>query len=356
MEFKKNVVKCDIGSYTHLIRGIKKSGKTTLFRDIVLEEYGKPEAGLHISLGNETGAKALDEIYTVEASNWSELREIVDELVENKEDHEFKIVCLDTVDEFVKIASAEVIRLHRIKKGEKIDSLNEAFGGYGRGREKLVELIDSIIASLKKAGYGVFMIGHTKLRDVKEKTGAEYQQLKSNLTQDYDDIFSNQADIIMTITVDKQIEDGVIVGTERYMHFRDDGFIDCGSRLAGMPEKVEYGAREYIDAVNEGVRASVKNKITKKDFDKRKADEAKEREQEGIKFSKKSKENKVDEDKNSEIIKKITENIKELSEDERSEKADVIREVKKEFSISKFTELIDRPTKDVEEIYNRIFG
>ena len=33
--FKTNKVKCDIGSYIHYWRGIKKVGKTTLFYNLV---------------------------------------------------------------------------------------------------------------------------------------------------------------------------------------------------------------------------------------------------------------------------------------------------------------------------------
>lgn len=42
---------------------------------------------------------------------------------------------------------------------------------------------------------------------VKEKNGDEYQQLTSNLSADYDGIFANKADIVMTIAVEKNIDE-----------------------------------------------------------------------------------------------------------------------------------------------------
>lgn len=356
MAFKKNVVKCDIGSYVHYIRGQKKSGKTTLFRDLVLEEYKDAECGAHISIGNETGANALDELMTDQAENWSQLKEIVSDLIENKADNNFKLVCLDTVDELVKIATDEVLRQHRIAKNKPAQSINDAFGGYGAGRKKVVELIDGIIADLQHAGYGIFLIGHTKLRDVKEKNGDEYQQLKSNLSEDYDGIFANKADIIMTITVDKNIVDDRVVGTKRYMHFRDDGFVDCGSRFTEIPEKVPYGAKEYIEAFEAGVKSSVKGGISDAEMKKRKEDEAKTKAKEGAEFSKKAKENKVDETENQKIIDEIMTAFSGFSDDEKKEKATTLKEVKDKYGFDTFKELVSHPTSEVLEIKNAVLA
>lgn len=354
--FKKNKVKCDIGSYMHYIRGVRKSGKTTLFRDLVLEEYGKAECGAHISIGNETGANALDELMTVQAENWTELKEIVSDLVENKSDNEFRLIALDTVDELVKIASDEVLRQHRIKKGKPAESINDAFGGWGAGRKKLIELIDNLLADLQHAGYGVFLIGHTKLRDVKEKNGDEYQQLKSNLSEDYDGIFANKADIIMTISVDKDIEDDHVVGTKRYMHFRDDGFVDCGSRFTDMPEKVPYGAKEYIEAFEAGVRSSIKGGATEAEIKKRKEAEVEQKEKEGASFSKKAKDNKVDADENKKIIDEIMTYGQGVSDDEKDDLKKKIAEAKEKYEFDSFKDLNDFPTKIVKEVKDIILA
>ena len=357
MAFQKNNVKCDIGSYMHYIRGLRKSGKTTLFRDLVLEEYGKAECGAHISIGNETGANALDELMTDKAENWSQLKEIVSDLVENKADNEFKLVCIDTVDELVRVTTDEVLRQHRIKKGAAADSINEAFGGWGAGRRKVAELIDGLLADLQHAGYGVFLIGHTKLRDVKEKNGDEYQQLKSNLSEDYDGIFANKADIIMTISVDKDIEDGHVVGTKRYMHFRDDGFVDCGSRFTSIPEKVPYGAKEYIEAFEAGVKSSIKGGASDAEIKKRKEAETKQKEKEGAEFAKKSKENKVDERENQKMVDEIMTAFSGFSDEEKEAKKPILKQVKESYGFNTFKDLVsDFPTAKVLEIKNLVLA
>lgn len=318
IEYKKNKVKCDIGSYIHYLRGVKKSGKTTLFRDILLEEYGSTDYGIHISIGNETGADALDELYTIEAGDWAKLMEIRDDLIENRADRTFKLVCLDTVDELVKLSTNEILRLHKKAKGATAESLNAAFGGYGAGRKKVEDLIDQLLADLRHAGYGIFLIGHTKLKDVKEKNGDEYQQLTSNLSSDFDGIFANKADVIMTISIDKTIENGIITGTKRYMHFRDNGFVDCGSRFKGMVDKCEYGARNYIEAFENGVKSSMVKPLSEKEIKKQKEAEEAARNKAGIEFAKNATTNKIDLDRNEEIISEIKSRFTDATEEIQS--------------------------------------
>jgi hypothetical protein len=45
--------------YRHYWRGTPKIGKTTMWRDMVMKLYNNPYAGMLLSLGNESGYKAL---------------------------------------------------------------------------------------------------------------------------------------------------------------------------------------------------------------------------------------------------------------------------------------------------------
>ena len=84
MKYTKNVLKVDISNFRHYWRGIPKIGKTTLFRDLLVESYGDTKFGLLISPGNETGYKALSDIVAHETPTWEDFVETVDDLVENK--------------------------------------------------------------------------------------------------------------------------------------------------------------------------------------------------------------------------------------------------------------------------------
>ena len=343
--FKTNKVKCDIGSYIHYWRGIKKVGKTTMFYDLVYEQYKDYNKGLLIAIGDEIGYQALDGLVYAEAETWSNLTEIVDELVENKKDNEFEIIALDTADEMIKLAKEEVKRLHKKAKGTAAE-FNACFGGYGQPRDKVVELVDDVLAKLRKAGYGLVIIGHTKLRDVKEKNGDEYQQLTSNLNADYDGIFANKADIVMTIAVEKDINEAKIVkGTTRYMWFRTDGFVDAGGRFSHMPERVEYGAANYIEAFEEGVRYAIRNRPSDEEILKTKEAEIKERKEKAEKFANELKNNLVDESRNEYLVSIIQSKYSSASADVRTK----IKQIMENNNFAKFSDE-NIPTAALEEI------
>lgn len=276
--WKKNEVKVDLASYRHYIRGEKKIGKTTLFVKLMEKLYGDSEKGLLISLGNERGWKALDGAVYVDCPTWSDLIEVTDELVENKNDNNFKCVCFDTVDEWISLAQKEVQRLDYKKTGERHE-FNACLGGYGNGRKKVEELINSVLTKIEDSGYGIFMIGHVKYRDIKEKNGDEYQKFTSNLSSDYDGIFANKADIIAMIATEKDIEDGFVTETQRYLHFRSDGFVDAGGRFPNIEGKVEFSADNYIKTVTDAIKKSIKShEVTDEYLEKKAKQEQKERE------------------------------------------------------------------------------
>ena len=343
IKYKTNQVKCDIASYIHYLRGVKKSGKTTLFYQLVKEQYGDLNKGLLISVGDEIGYQALDGLVYVQPETWSELDEVVDDLVENKSENSFEIVCLDTADEVIKLAMQEVKRLHKVKTGQKAE-FGACFGGYGNPRLKVQELVDSILAKLRKAGYGIFVIGHTKIKDVKEKNGDEYQMLTSNLNMDYDGIFSNKADIVSTIVIEKNIDDKKhINGTSRYIYFRGDGFVDAGGRFANMPEKVEYSAKNYIHAFEEGVKNAITQDISDADLKKKIKQEKKERENTAKEYAENFKN--YDEDRNEELLPVIKSKYPSASDDIKTK----VKDIMAEYEFKKFSD-DNIPTIALEKI------
>lgn len=345
-KFKKNEVKCDIGSYMHYWRGLKKSGKTTLFYDLIKAQYGDLNKGLLISVGDEIGYQALDGLVYAEAPTWDELIEVIDELVENKSENEFELVAIDTVDEAVKLAMEEVKAIHRRTHNGERKEFNACLGGYGAPRQKVTELLDEQIARLRRAGYGVVFIGHTRLKDIKEKNGDEYQQLTSNLSADYDGIFANKADIVMTIVVEKEIDENKhISGTNRFMYFRSDGFVDAGGRFANMPERIEYGAKNYLMAFEQGVKGAMNTELSDKKFETKRKAEVEERKEKGAAYAVDAEANKINVSRNKEIIdaiKKASGNAK-LKE--------IIRPKLKEYGASSYADLENVPTAKMEQLY-----
>jgi hypothetical protein len=333
MKYEPNKIKTDIASYRHYWRGPKKIGKTTLFRDLLKVVYGDYKYGLDIAPGLETGYKALDGLYAREAPTWEDFVNIVDDLVDHKEDNEFKLIALDTVDELVSIAEEKVLKIHFQRENEKAKSINASLGGYGAGQRKVQELINEQIKRLENSGYGLVFVGHAKIKDIKEKNMSEpYQYLTGTLDPRYDSIFTDKADIIATIGNARGTNNKKLTGTERNIYFRADGFVDAGSRFANMPESVSFSAENYFSAITQGIKSSFINNVLPDELEKMRKEELAEKErkaQEYIEKTKSENEEKfagletIDDYKNA-----IEKKLSELSDDTKKQKRAEFKEQK----------------------------
>lgn len=256
--------------------------KTGLTADIAKEIYGNIEKLLIVSIGKEKAYEAIDGAIYEEPQNWTELMEIVDKLAENVDEYGFDMVSFDTIDEIIPMAEEEVIRLHTVAYKEVPKSFNACFGSYGAPRAKLAELINEMLSKLDSITHrtGVYLIGHNKVRPMKTKLDTDdYYVVSSNLSFDYFNIFAYKCPIICNIikevgTVDTGKTEGsgkdkrdilVAEKRDRFMYFRDSGAVEAGGRFKGMPEKVPYGAKEYHDAVIQGIKASIDEDVPREE-------------------------------------------------------------------------------------------
>jgi len=324
-KYVPNVIKTDLGSYRHFWRGTPKIGKTTMFRDVVEAEYGDAKHGLLVGIGNETGHKALSRLYAVETNDWSEFVSLIDDLVENPDDNEFNLIGLDTVDQLVDIAIERTLLVHFKRKSQKVETINQALGGYGSGQKYVVKIINDQINRLERAGYGLVFIGHTKIRDIKEKGMDEpYQTLTTNLDSRYGGIFTDKADIVATFYDKKRVVSDGGVESERFIFFRPDGFVEAGSRFSDMPVMVNMSADNYLKAFNEGVKASFGEKVSDAKISKMKAQEKSSRKAEAEKYSEKERSGSVEHFENLKTVedykKRIRKELESLNNDTKRQK------------------------------------
>ena len=281
MAFQKpqiNTIKPDIKNLSLYLRSTKKFGKTTLFRDAILAKYGDPSRGLLVGCGNEIGYKILDNLNTTQVTTYKDLIELRDWLINEKgKEHNIEIVAFDTGDELALIADKETIRLSNIENpNKKIKSIKAAFGGYTAGEKYSAnDIIKPYMTSLQNAGFGVWVIAHTKFKTIKEKGGLEedgYMQLTSNMGADYEAAFGDIFDVTLTGVIDRDVEEKgegdkkkrYATDTVRKLYFRETPLIDAGGRFAygAVPEymifdKEDMGA-EFIRVIEEGMEKSKK--------------------------------------------------------------------------------------------------
>ena len=217
-------------------------------------------------------------------------------MVTHPENYPFEIVSIDTIDVMVDMAIDKILKEHLIRYKEPCKSINDAFGGYGRGKESVCRLISNEIELIKQSKYGLFLIGHNKVRPNEDKDGIKFLQLTSNLESQYYNTFAYKAAIICNIDVEQNVGDalldsngkqrraGNLQNSERYMYFRSDGYVDAGSRFKNIPNRVPFtddphvAAQNYVNAVREGIKDADEFEGSDEEFNKlaKKADEKKE--------------------------------------------------------------------------------
>jgi hypothetical protein len=298
MAFKKpivNKIKADISSVSIYLRSTKKFGKTTLFRDVIMEKYGDPQRGLLVACGNEQGYTMLDNLNVVSIETWEDLVELGNWLITQKgKEHNIEVVAFDTVDELALIADKETIKRSKEETGKNTKSIRGAFGGFGAGADYSANnLIKPYFSTLKKAGFGLWAIAHTNFRQIKEKGGLEedgYMQLTSNLDKKMESAFGDIFDIVLTGVIDRNLEthkktvktpvgtttktQNFATDTVRKLYFRGTNLIDAGSRFAdgAVPEFIVFdkqnNAKLFIDTIENGIEKSKTDfsPVTEKDI------------------------------------------------------------------------------------------
>lgn len=281
----------DNPSHLYITKDYIPTHNTTLFRDVILEKYHDPERGLLIKCGAESGDTMLDEVNSVQVETWAEVKELAEWLIEQKgKEHNIEIIAFDTVDELIKMAELKAMadswkESQGTKNPVKPKSINQAFGGYGKGPAYVVNMLLTPLISKLKQHFGLWGIAHTKMKTSSnnvDSLNAEVavQQLTSNLDSRYEACFGGLLDIIVTGAFENNdiigsVEKGVgsskkevslvdPTKQKRRFYFRSTAFVDAGSRFADyaeIPESMEYklnhnNAKEFIDIVELGMEKS----------------------------------------------------------------------------------------------------
>lgn len=262
----------EINKITGFIMGVRKFGKTSLWADMIESKFGNPEKGLLVSCGMEHGTNMIDNIFTTHANTWKDLIEIKDWLIKEKgNEHDVEMVCFDSAEEFFGIAETEIIRVSTIESGKKIKSIKAAYGGYTNGEKECAKLVKNFLNDLYNAGIMPWMIGHTKLKTVKDKASLDeegFQKLASSLIADYESAIADCFDIICTGLIDREIEekgDGdnvkrYVKETERRLYFRGNEIVEAGGRLKDLsiPEYISFDklnmGKDFISVIESALK------------------------------------------------------------------------------------------------------
>ena len=161
LNLKPNKVSTDLTSYTSMVYGNAKAGKSTLAYNLF--------KGEGLFLGFEDGTRALAGAYAIPVTSWEDLTR--DRKVENPETNEivkvpsinkqlknndvkakFKVLIIDTVDLMYDAATKYIC------EREDVEDILDI--PYGKGLKLVDDLFKEQLLSWEREGYKLFFISH----------------------------------------------------------------------------------------------------------------------------------------------------------------------------------------------------
>lgn len=349
---KKNEIKLDPLQYNIGLLGESGIGKSTIMKQIC-EKLAGPDGYIALDIGKEDGHSAIQGIVTEQVEDWAKFVEVTDDIIENKTTDypDLKVVIIDTYDELCHLAEKEAIRLYNIKNPDKkADTINAAWGGFGKGMDKAVDLMLDRLWELKKVGVAFIIIAHVKRTDITDvMTEEQYTMLTSNTTQRYFNAIKQKLHFLGLAYIDREIVKqksskkdmkgnailkGKIAGESRVINFRDDTYsVDSKSRFADIVDKISFDADEFITAMSDAIlKEQAKSGESVEIAKKKQQVEADVKAAEAAEYSKNRKKNFVNEDQNDEYIAYIKDAFMSATDDTK----DKVKEVMAEYGIKNF--------------------
>lgn len=252
-------------------------GKSTITKEICEKLVG-PDGYISFDIGKEDGHKAISGIVSERIEDWAKFTEVVDDIVENKftDYPDLKVVIIDTYDQLCDIAEKEVIRIwnKKCREAQKptVDTINSAFGGFGKGLDKTIELMLDKLWELKSVGVSFILVAHIKRTDITDVMSEEqYTMLTASTTQKYFNAIKQKLDFLGMAYIDRNmvkvktgkkdingnvIEKNKISGESRVINFRDDTYsVDSKCRFANIVDQIPFEADAFIKAMQDAILA-----------------------------------------------------------------------------------------------------
>jgi hypothetical protein len=337
---KKVIPKVDLQSYTILICGNYKSGKTRLWKELIDLNYpNDPDAGLLLAFEAGYNTWELESVVDMHNYDWNFFRnEVVKGLVaEAKQGSPTKVIGIDTLDKCIDMCTDWVLSEAQRKYGKKFTSLQDISNQTNENGYTLVQAeLNKQFDALKNAGYGFIWLAWTKFRETELIDGMKYAALDLMMSPTYQKVFRSQADLICCLHNDVKVldRDGNVLeenltnkkGKEiasyfhestTYMYFKENNFISvAGGRFFDLPEKVEYGAENFMKVFEEAVKGQLRK--TKQSVEELREKEIEEREEKAKEFATQQEEQENAKKKKADLITEIKEKLGSLTQDKKS--------------------------------------
>ena len=214
----------------------RSSKVTDIFRQVILV-YGAPKIGKStfcsqipnvLFIATESGLNYL-EVFKAECRSWEDFLGICKEIAEGK--HKFTSICIDTIDNLV-IQCTEFIC-----RREEID--HPADYEYGKGWSMVTRELQRALNKLANLPYGLVLVGHSKMEEIKPKAGSSYNKQTITVTGENRRIILNLADVILLLDYeDEKDKETRVIRTKSTKQY------DAGDRTGRLPPILNLDYKE----------------------------------------------------------------------------------------------------------------
>ena len=232
LSIQPHKVSRDLSGYITYIYGAGKTGKTTLASQM--------QKSLLIAW--QKGYNAIPGILAQDVTSWSEMKSVLRELKKEEVKNTFKCIVIDTVD----IAAAACEKFVCSQNG--IDSVGDL--GYGKGWTAVKKELEGTFRAITQLGYALFFISHAKDKVFKREDGSEYNMVVPTLSNSYNEIVKDMADIY-GYAHQVKTEGGT---TKVMLTLRSlDGTVDTGSRFKYIEPQIDFTYDALVSALNKAI-------------------------------------------------------------------------------------------------------
>ena len=228
---KPHQVSRDMRGYSDFLYGGWKTGKTT-----TAVKFPK-----HFLLAFEKGYSAIPGAMAQPINSWSEFKQVLRQLKDEKAKEMFETIIVDTADIAYDYCSKYIC------SNNGVDTIADI--GYGKGYGLVEKEFDEALRTIVQLGYGLVVISHETDKTFTDESGKQFNKIVPTLDKRANNVLARMCDIIgytRSVTDENNNEKVVMFmrGTSRY---------EAGSRFKYTPDYIDLSYENLVKAIGDAL-------------------------------------------------------------------------------------------------------